>query len=120
MLTTMLDLYNHHPSEDTTTTALLVLGVLKAAAVLKVVRQKTFNGYPLAFYSPLVGRLFLFKFVVIDTFNISSQHTLPLVLFSCCRQQEDKTLTLQIHVLKLEVLILSDIEADRYCCRTFA
>ena len=53
MLTTMLDLYNHHPSEDTTTTALLVLGVLKAAAVLKVVRQKTFNGYQLAFYSPL-------------------------------------------------------------------
>lgn len=69
MLTTMLDLYNHHPPEDTTTTALLVLGVLKAAAVLKVVRQKAFNSYPLAFYSPLVGRLFQFKFVVIDTLS---------------------------------------------------
>lgn len=64
----MLDLYNHHPPEDTTTTALLVLGVLKAAAVLKVVRQ-IFNSYPLAFYSPLVGRLFQFKFVVIDTLS---------------------------------------------------
>ena len=48
MLVTLLELYDHHPSEDTTTTALLVQGVLKAAAVLKVVRLKYF---PLLMYS---------------------------------------------------------------------
>ena len=51
MLATLLELYDHHPSEDTTTTALLVQGVLKAAAVLKVVRLKCFP-------SPNVSLLF--------------------------------------------------------------
>lgn len=38
LLVTLLRLYETHPPEDTTTLSFVILGILKAAAVLKVVR----------------------------------------------------------------------------------
>lgn len=37
MLQTLLDLYENHPHEDTHTLALIVVGILKVAAILKSV-----------------------------------------------------------------------------------
>ena len=37
MLGTLLDLYDRHPQEDMYSISLIVLGILKAAAILKLV-----------------------------------------------------------------------------------
>lgn len=39
MLKTLLDIYEHHPLEDVSITALAVFGLLKASAVLKCVSE---------------------------------------------------------------------------------
>ncbi len=41
MLHTLMNLYENHPQEDTHTTSLIVVGTLKAVAVLKSVSKWT-------------------------------------------------------------------------------